>query len=154
MENPTTTTTARRSAPNGAGISQSGGATIVVVGIFACEVSASLWVGLQRPALGMLFVVAGISLALGWARRHRRHGEFLVGAQIAAAKALLAEGRSTAAWNAACAAANTAADRGLRNAALAVMVDVGMTRGITGRRARFSREWVRLGWSIRSSKRG
>ena len=130
MENPMATATAQQSTPSRWRIPESGEAALLVVGVFGCEVTASLLVGLQkRPALGMVFVGAGIALALGWARRHRRRAELLVGTQIAAAKALLEEGRSTAAWNGACAAANAATDlklRRLRNAALAVMVRVSL----------------------------
>ena len=119
---PTATATANRRR-----VSPSAGAAVLVVGLFACEVTASLLVALQKSlALGMVFVGAGIALALGWARRHRRRAELLVGAQIATAKALLAEGQGTAAWNLACAAANTATDRRLCNAALAVMVQLSL----------------------------
>lgn len=125
MESPVVTATVDESRITGRRSSEVVGSAVLLGGLFGCEVTASLLVGLQkRPGLGMLFVAAGIALALEWVRRHRRRVDLVVGAEIAAAKALLTEGRSTAAWNTACAAANRAAHQRLRNAALAVMVQV------------------------------
>src|SRR5450755_2372410 len=103
------------------------GATISLIGIIACEVTASLLVSLQRrPALGMLSVAVGIAIAFGWLRRYRRHADAVVGDQIETAKRLLAEGSHATAWNAAAAAADAAAGPRLRNAALAVLARIAL----------------------------
>ena len=103
------------------------GAAISLIGIIACEIAASLLMGLQgRPALGMLFVAAGIAIAFAWLKRYRRHANGVVGDQIEAAKRLLAEGSHTPAWNTAAAAADAAPGSRLRNAALAVLARVAL----------------------------
>lgn len=103
------------------------GAAIWLAGITACEVTASLLVGLQRsPAVGMLFVALGIAIAFGWLRRYRRHADAVVGEQIETAKRLLAEGGYTTAWNRAAAAADAAPGPRLRNAALEVLARIAL----------------------------
>jgi hypothetical protein len=100
---------------------------VLIVGVFACEATASFLVSIQRrPTLGLVFVGAGLAIALRWARRHRRHTDAIVSGQIESAKRLLADGIHVAAWNAACAAAGAAAGQRLCNAALAVMVRVAL----------------------------
>jgi hypothetical protein len=103
------------------------GATISFIGIIACEVIASLLVGLRgRPAPGMVFVGVALAIAIAWLRGYRRHADATVGNQIETAKRLLAEGSHTTAWNTAAAAADAAAGSGLRNAALAVMARIAL----------------------------
>ena len=101
------------------------GAAALLVGVVACEVTASLLVGLyRRPMLGLFFVGVGLAIALGWLRRHRRHADAIAGDQIQTATRLLGEGNYTAAWDAADTAARAAAGTRRRDAALTVMVQV------------------------------
>ena len=101
------------------------GAATMLVGVVACEVTASLLVGLdRRPMLGLFFAGVAVAIALGWLRRHRRHADAIAGDQIRTATRLLAEGNYTAAWEAADAAARAAAGTWRRDAALTVMVQV------------------------------
>jgi hypothetical protein len=105
--------------------SSAGGAVALLGAIFACEIGATLlFVFARRPLLALVEVVAGMAIALRWVRAHRRLADAAVGSQIAAAREALAVGNRTTAWNIACAAAEAAADRCKRNAALAVMIDV------------------------------
>jgi hypothetical protein len=101
------------------------GAATLLVGIVACEITASLLVGLYgRPMLGLFFVGVAVTFALGWLRRQRRHADAIAGDQIQTATRLLAEGNYTAAWEAADAAARAAAGTWRGDAALTVMVQV------------------------------
>jgi hypothetical protein len=101
------------------------GAATSLVGVIACEVTASLLVGLhRRPMLGIFFIGVGFAIAFGWLRRYRRHADAVAGDQIKAATRLLAEGNHAEAWDAADAAARAAAGTRLRNAALTIMVQV------------------------------
>jgi hypothetical protein len=103
------------------------GAASSLVGMIACEVTASLLVGLQkRPALGILSVGVGIAIAFGWLQRYRRRADAVVGDQIEAAKRLLADGSRTLAWNMAAAAADAAPEPRRRNAALAVLARIAL----------------------------
>ena len=107
---------AEASAPGGA---------ISLVGVLACEVTASLLVGLHRkPMLGIVFVALGVAIALAWLRRYRRHADALAGGQIETAAKLLAEGSYAGAWEAADAAARVAAGARLLDAALTIMVRI------------------------------
>jgi hypothetical protein len=100
-------------------------ARLALAGIFACEIGATLLVAVAgRPGFGLSCVGLGMVLALRWARAYRRHADLAAVAQIASARALLAEGRRTEAWNLACAAADAVAGGKLRNAALRVMAEV------------------------------
>lgn len=100
---------------------------VLIVGVFACEIAAVVLMAIQRrPFPGLLFVGVGIAIAVNWARTHRRHADAVLSGQIESAKRLLAEGRHTAAWKAACAAAHAAGGQRLRNAALAVMVRIAL----------------------------
>jgi hypothetical protein len=119
--------TADQSAMNGRQISAAPGpgAAMSLVGVIACEVTASLLVGLhRRPMLGLFFVGVGLAIAFGWLRRYRRHADAIAGDQIQTATRLLAEGSHAAAWDAADAAARASAGTRLRDAALTVMVQV------------------------------
>ncbi len=101
------------------------GAAMSLVGVIACEVTASLLVGLhRRPMLGAFFVGVGLAIAFGWLRRYRRHVDAIADGQIQTATRLLAEGSHAAAWDAADAAARAAAGTRLRDAALTIMVQV------------------------------
>jgi hypothetical protein len=119
--------TAGQSATNNRQVSEARGpgAATSLAGVIACEVTASLLVGLQRrPMLGLFFFGVGLAIAFGWLRRHRRHADAIAGDQIQTATRLLAEGSYAAAWDAADAAARAAAGTWLREAALTVMVQV------------------------------
>ncbi len=101
------------------------GAAKSLFGVVACEVIASLLVGLYRsPALGLLSAGIGLVIAFAWLRRYRRHSDAIAGDQIQKASRLLAEGSHAEAWDAADAAARAAAGTPLRDAALTVMVQV------------------------------
>lgn len=101
------------------------GAVPLVLGISACEIGASLVVGLTgRLMWGALLAGLGLAIALRWVRRYQRLAGAGVAAEIAAAKLLVADGRTTVAWNRACAAAQAAPGRDLRNAALVVMAGI------------------------------
>ena len=101
------------------------GVATLLVGVIACEVTASLLVGLLgRPMLGLFFVAVGLAIAFGWVRRYRRYADASAGDQIEAATRLLAEGSHGEAWDAADSAARAAAGTRLRDAALTVMVEV------------------------------
>jgi hypothetical protein len=106
--------------------SSSAGRALALVGaIFACEVGATLLFVLARqPLLALLVIAVGLGIALRWVRSHRRRAALAIASQLAAAREALAGGNRTAAWNLACRAAQAAADRRRRNAALAVMIDV------------------------------
>jgi hypothetical protein len=101
------------------------GLAMALVGVVACEVAASLLVGLQRrPMAGIFFVVLGVAIAFDCLRRYRRHADAIAGDQIQAATQLLADGSHAAAWEAADAAARVAAGRRLLDAALTIMVRI------------------------------
>jgi hypothetical protein len=101
------------------------GAVALVGGIFACEIGATLlFVVARQPLLASLAAGAGMAIALRWARLHYRRADAAVDSGIAAAREALAVGNRTTAWNLACAAAETTADRRKRNAALVVMATV------------------------------
>ncbi len=95
--------TADQSATNSRQISEPApGAATSLVGVMACEVTASLLVGLcRRPLLGLFFLGVGLAIAFGWLRRDRRHADAIAGDQIQTATRLLAEGSHDAAWDAA-----------------------------------------------------
>jgi hypothetical protein len=98
-----------------------------MAGTFACEVAAALSVALaRRPALGIGFVVLAMLIARRWLRGYRRQVDLAIAAQIESAKILLADGRRTAAWTTAAAAARTAARGPLRNAALTLMAEIAL----------------------------
>jgi hypothetical protein len=106
-------------------LSQTPGAATSLVGVIACEVTASLLVGLhRRPMLGVLFVGVGLTIAFAWLRRYQRHADAIADGQLQTATRLLAEGSHAAAWDAADAAARAAGGTRLRDAALTVMVQV------------------------------
>jgi len=121
---------------------------VLVVGVFAFEVAASLLVAFKtQPVPGLLLVGAAFAVAVGWARRRQRHADALVSGQIASARRLLADGSHTAAWNEACAAARAAGGEYLRNAALAVMVGVALEERCH-ETARQILERIRPPWSV------
>jgi hypothetical protein len=116
---PSATDSHQISQPSGPGAAKS------FFGVIACEITASLLVGLYRtPMLGLFSVGLGLAIAFGWLRRSRRHADAIAGDRIQTATRLLAEGSHTAAWDAADAAAGAAAGTRLRDAALTVMVRV------------------------------
>jgi lipopolysaccharide biosynthesis regulator YciM len=94
----------------------------LIAGVFGCEAVATLLIATGKsPFLGLLFVAAGISIAFAWLRRYGREADALVAAQLETAKALLADGSRTAAWNAARAAAHAAADGGHADRAIEIL---------------------------------
>ena len=98
-----------------------------IVGVFACEVAASLLIAVgKNVVLGLGFFGVASSIAFTWVRRYRREADAGVGARIEAAQSLLADGSRTAAWNAACAAAYAAAGELRVRAAIAVMVRIAL----------------------------
>jgi hypothetical protein len=104
------------------------GTAISLVGVTACEVAASLLVGLQRkPMLGIFFLGLGVAIALGWLRRYRRHADAIAGDQIQTATRLLADGSHAAAWEAADAAVRVAAGTRQLDAALTIMVRIAIS---------------------------
>ncbi len=114
-------------APNQVSEASAPGATVSLITVVACEVTASLLVALLgRPVLGMFVVGAGVAIAVGWLRRYRRHADAVVSARIETAKRLLTEGSHPAAWNTASAAAAAASRPRLRNAALTVMARIAL----------------------------
>ena len=105
--------------------SASPGAVMLIAGVAVCEVATSLLVAVaERPTLGMLCLGASLAFAFRWARRRRRFADRVLRGQIAAATRFLADGNRTAAWNAACAAADAAAGAPVRNAALAILAQI------------------------------
>ena len=116
---------ADQSSANSRQIAEAPGAATSLVGVIACEVTASLLVGLhRRPMLGVFFVGVALAIAFGWLRRYRRHVDAIAHGQVLTARKLLAEGSHAAAWEAADAAARAAAGARLRDAALTIMVQV------------------------------
>ena len=114
-------------APDQVSEASAPGATVSLITVVACEVTASLLVALLgRPVLGMFVVGAGVAIAVGWLRRYRRHADAVVSARIETAKRLLTEGSHPAAWNTASAAAAAASRPRLRNAALTVMARIAL----------------------------
>jgi hypothetical protein len=102
-------------------------AALSIAGVFACEVAAGLTVVItRRPAPGIALTAAALVLGLGWLRRHRRRADAIAANEVALGERLLAAGSLTAAWNAGCAAAWTAARRPVANAGLAVMARVAL----------------------------
>ena len=100
-------------------------ALALVGGIFACEIGAALlFVFARQPLLALLAGGVGMAIALRWVRLHVRRADAAVESGLAAAREALDAGNRSTAWNLACAAAEAAADRRKRNAALAVMATV------------------------------